>query len=572
MKRWVGVTIAVGFLALALGGYAAQKSKYPPPRFPSYVKEPKSIEEVMPFARAIARQTTGLQGEGLGALKPGESVALVVEATAEDMILEALRRALEERGVKAHVLREHELAGVSRAEAAELRALSRRFTSEHGYIEARRWIDTRFPDPEPAKQWLRERRPDLYHALYPGKVQLPERLREVQKKLDRENVAKGIKQFLEKHPEVKGVFWGTGGTTTLRRYLRPYEDKFLGVMVFDNRWNVMSRIASFPGDVWRLVEERTIEPLGWIDRLHITDPEGTNLACELTEEMAERWARGAYQQGHLYMFPNQATGRFPYSVVEYPAFQKKWNPRSPTPRPEGVIAGTANHAGHHPKIEVHLKDGYISEVRGGGVYGEVWREFLRYPKINELTYPYHDRPGYWLLYEVALGTNPKFFKRPDENMRGENSTERNRSGVLHYGHGIRVHHGPDNPEWSKEWVDFTTKNNLPNDHWFHIHNYFSTYRVRVRGTKNTWITLIDRGRMSALDNPEIRALSSRYGNPSELLSEDWIPHLPGINAPGRYEEYARDPWKTVAAVFQKVTAGTYEYFHPPAAKKVATRR
>jgi hypothetical protein len=87
--------------------------------------------------------------------------------------------------------------------------------------------------------------------------------------------------------------------------------------------------------------------------------------------------------------------------------------------------------------------------------------------------------------------------------------------------------------------------------------------VRVRGTKNTWVTLINKGRMTALDNPEVRALTSRYGDPKDLLAEDWIPHIPGINAPGRYEEYAKDPWKTVSAVFQKIESGTYEYFYPP---------
>ena len=562
MKIWIATFITMFVFVIPAAAHGAEQAKYPPPRFPSYTKAPKSVEEVMPYARAIARQTTGLQGEGFGILKQGEAVALVVEATADDMIVGAIKRAIEERGVKVQILHDYELAGVSRADAAELRKARQRFTSEQGYMEARQWIEERFADPEAPKKWLKERRPDLYNALYPSKADMPDRLREAQKKLDRENVGKGIKDYLEKNPNVKGFFWGRGGTTTLRRYVRPYEEKFLGVMVFDNRWTVMSKISQFPGDVWRLAEERTIEPIAWSDRLEITDPEGTNLTSDLTEDMAERWARGVYQQGHLYMFPNQATGRFPYAVVEYPAFQKKWNPRSPTPKANGVIAGTANHAGHFPRTEAVIKDGYVVDVKGSGTYAEVWREFLKYPKINELTYPYHDRPGYWLLYETALGTNPKFFKRPDENLIGDNVTERNRSGVLHFGHGIRVHHGPDNPEWSKEWVDFTTKNNMPNDHWFHIHNYFSTYRLRVRGTKNTWVTIINKGHMTSLDSPEVRALTSRYGDPKELLAEDWVPQIPGINAPGRYEDYAKDPWKTVSMIFKKVEEGKYEYFYP----------
>ncbi len=230
----------------------------------------------MPYARAIARQTTGLQGDGFGILKDGESVALVLTATAEDMVVQAIKRAIEERGVKVNLLYEYELVGVSRADAAELRKARRQFSSEQGYMEARRWIDERFADPEAPKKWLKERRPDIYDSLYPAKAEVSDRLKETAKKLDRENIGKGIKQFLEKNPNVRGFFWGTGGTTTLRRYVRPYEEKYLGVMVYDNRWTVMSKISSFPGDVWRLAEERTIEPIAWADSLQITDPEGTN--------------------------------------------------------------------------------------------------------------------------------------------------------------------------------------------------------------------------------------------------------------------------------------------------------
>ena len=76
--------------------------------------------------------------------------------------------------------------------------------------------------------------------------------------------------------------------------------------------------------------------------------------------------------------------------------------------------------------------------------------------------------------------------------------------------------------------------------------------------------IINNGRMTALDNPEVRALTSRYGDPKDLLAEDWIPHIPGVNAPGRYEDHAKDPWKTVSMVIKKIESGTYEYFYPAA--------
>ena len=68
--------------------------------------------------------------------------------------------------------------------------------------------------------------------------------------------------------------------------------------------------------------------------------------------------------------------------------------------------------------------------------------------------------------------------------------------------------------------------------------------------------------LTAYRTPELRALASRYGNPDDVLSKDWVPYLPGINTPGKYEEYAKNPWKTFSELMKKVETGTYEYFYP----------
>jgi hypothetical protein len=219
----------------------------------------------------------------------------------------------------------------------------------------------------------------------------------------------------------------------------------------------MSQMSSYPGDLWQLAEEQTLEPIVYVSRIEAVDPEGTNVWADLTEEMAQRWAQGSYQRGHLYMWPNQATGRFGYSFVSYPAFQEKWLPREPIARLNGVIAGT--HAGgFFPRWEVHFKNGFISEVKGGGVYGDAFREFLKYPGLNELTYPYHTTPGYWYLYEIAFGSHPKAFRHPSEMLeQGSTGAERVRSGIIHWGLGIRLWHDPDAPTESKQWLDFTAK-------------------------------------------------------------------------------------------------------------------
>ena len=39
----------------------------------------------------------------------------------------------------------------------------------------------------------------------------------------------------------------------------------------------------------------------------------------------------------------------------------------------------------------------------------------------------------------------------------------------------------------------------------------------------------------------ISELAEKYGDPDDLLREDWIPQIPGITAAGSYDEYARNP-------------------------------
>lgn len=541
----------------------AQPVKYPEPRFPSYVKNPKTVDEVLPAARRIVRNKSGIQGAGMGILQQGDSVLLVPDSDAETLMLDALKAALAERGVTTHIKYNYELAGVSKEDALALQKARHDFTSEKGYMEAVGWIETQFPNPEGAKAWLKGRKPELHALLFPSTRVLSPRMEEVRKKMLRDQVGAGIVAYLAKNPQIRGAYWGKGGSTGLRRAMNPVPQKFLGIFWADNRFEVMSEIGSFPADVWQLSEEKTLEPLAHVDRIHVTDPEGVDISADVNEIQAQRWARGSYQRGHLYMFPNQATGRFGYSVVDYPAFQREWLPREPRVRANGTIGGTHNHTGMYPRWEVKFKDGFITGVEGGGVYGEVLREFLQYPGTNTLVYPYHDEPGFWYLYEAAFGTHPKYFRNPKEMMEGSLGPDRLKAGVIHWGLGIRLWHDPKGPVESEDWKKFTEKHNVAADHSFHTHTYLSTYKVRIRAAER-WVDLLDKGRMTSLDDTEVRALASRYGDPTALLADEWIIDIPGITSPGSYAEYAKDPWKHEKAVADRAMAGTYEYYYPRA--------
>jgi hypothetical protein len=140
--------------------------------------------------------------------------------------------------------------------------------------------------------------------------------------------------------------------------------------------------------------------------------------------------------------------------------------------------------------------------------------------------------------------------------------ERQRAGVIHWGLGVTLHHDPGVRTQSVKLLEFTKQYNLPKDHGFHTHTYFSDYQVHLRHA-DRWVTLIEKGRLASLDHPEVRALASRYGNPDLLLTEDWRPEIPGINAPGEYlTDYAPNPWRTVKGVIDRVLAGNYGHFYP----------
>jgi hypothetical protein len=77
----------------------------------------------------------------------------------------------------------------------------------------------------------------------------------------------------------------------------------------------------------------------------------------------------------------------------------------------------------------------------------------------------------------------------------------------------------------------------------HIHLLFPTLTVTTKS--GTDYTLIDNGRLTALDDPDVRALAAKYGDPDDLLKEDWIPKIPGITCAGSYNEYAQNPGKWI---------------------------
>ena len=249
-------TVVVGLLGVISIGAACGRSEpagpgtstaagtepaetYPAPRWPAYFKPAKTADDLMPAARTLVRNRSGLQGNGMGILKEGESVLIVVNNDAADpMVLEAIGRALKERKITAHIKFRSELLGKSKEQVAleqEGDTKNRRI-ADAGIYQASAWVDGQFPNPAEPKAWLKKRRPDLYAELFPGdkspvgggmgdgegggaEAGAAKKGAPVQSDQYRNRNAIGdaIKKYLTAHPEIRGAFWGSGGSTGLRQ-------------------------------------------------------------------------------------------------------------------------------------------------------------------------------------------------------------------------------------------------------------------------------------------------------------------------------------------------------------------
>lgn len=277
-----------------------------------------------------------------------------------------------------------------------------------------------------------------------------------------------------------------------------------------------SKAAIFPRDVHTLINQKAWHVIweeGRGGRVHLTDPEGTDLTWTLHEDYytrSESLFNATPIWGHLL-----AHGVTP--IVRHEDAT-------------GVVQGTTSHFSRpFPHIELRVEDGLVTKVSGGGRYGQAWSEMLE--ETRHLQYPDFPRPGLFWLQEVAIGTNPKVFRPSNIHLHssGGFEIERRRSGIIHLGFGTF---------WQAPEEDWAAERGILYGH-LHVHLLFPTLDVTTRSGRT--IRLIDRGHLTALNDPEVRKLAGRYGDPEQVLKEDWIPRIPGISAPGSYEEYARDP-------------------------------
>jgi len=284
-----------------------------------------------------------------------------------------------------------------------------------------------------------------------------------------------------------------------------------------NRYNFFFR-TSTPSEIRRAIDNFTMAPLLEGGDVRVTDPEGTDLTFTIDPQLysisEERERRPRLTLGHLWGVPQLVINR-------------ESNAR-------GVIAGTANHTGMYPTLKLYLERHKVVTVEGGGRYGDFIREIIE--RSKNIQWPEKPGPGFAWLVEAGIGTEPAVV--PGWSWY---NGEVRRSGVIHFGIGVNSQ--------TPKFRQFIQDRGLPSTH-VHVHLRFPTYEIK--NSKGKVVRIIDKGRLTAFDDPEVRRVATKFGDPDKWLRNLWVPAVPGINYPGDYaRDYTPDPvawqrkWKSV---------------------------
>lgn len=326
------------------------------------------------------------------------------------------------------------------------------------------------------------------------------------------------------------LLWGYGGPVLCDDRIK------IQRMPFITPEMLASPAHTLPWEVLDAIDKWVWDRIRHARRVRIVDPEGTDITFTNHDEyydskrefyhpdLVRDFWRGNEKFGKTYL-PGHILGR-PWMFL-------------PNEESYGVIAGTMNHIGPVPWTQLVVENSRIIEIREGGLFGDKLRKLME--ETKELQYPGFPGKGLFYWWEASIGTNPHIHRPRKDFLKGWVNClyERMRSGVIHMGFGTIISSYPER---------LAAKQGLPVGHW-HIHLYFPT--VTCEMVDGSTEPLIEDGHLLALDDPKIHKTAAKYGDPDLLLSESWIPAIPGINVKGDYwKHYASDPTAWTLAELQ----------------------
>ncbi|MBI4465079.1 MAG: hypothetical protein HY647_10275 [Acidobacteria bacterium] len=492
---------------------ARTELNYPQPRYPRYLVNPDT-QRMLAAARFAVRQTAGMSP--LGKMQSGQTVYVLLQWGQDSRVWEAMKQAWAERGVEAQPLYVWDVLGITEEEYKQRMSKD----AVHGN--------------EAWKEFGTFR--TVYRKYYPEEIQ-QQFGNPFTDEYTRVNFLPG---YLDKHPEIQHIYAGQGGGVFWVAALgKKHGEKFMGNWLYARVIDLLSKASEYPADVWSLVDEKILRAVPFVSEVTLQDPEGTNLHWTLTPEEAQLWSKNTGISNHIYIYPN---------------------PLHSTMQEGAVLVAHANHTGLYPTMTVHVDaHGGIQSIEGGGRTGELFKMLINHPDFQNVKFPKSPLPGYWFFRQDGLASNPKYVKNFMALTEGTpwlaNDTERQRAGVQHLAFSYEST-DPEDLAYAKE-------RGIPlgnGEHTAHLHLYFSSVQWKLRDT-GEWVTVSEKGYIKMFDDPEVRALASRYGDPELIFRYEWIPGIPGINVAGDYQkDFAPDPWEWFMSEYQRIQQGTYQYF------------
>lgn len=398
----------------------------PAPKMPE-IKRITAVEELLPTARKMVSREAASMYEGIE-VKEGQKVLFINDFTADQLVVEALTRAIRERGAHVDIIFLEGFPGLK--DPVDL-------------------LDSMF-----SNNWY----PDwAWAAANEADIVL-------------------LTAFLkEPHTPVPPLS------------NKPFVDNV--EMTADL---MISDYETFPVEVRDTIDDVAWEKLANCSQVRWTDLEGTDITLNLKPEAWQKSIDGnmnrfgnPYMHGHL-MLPAPCldmSGVFVTSSITF---------GGPVPRTSLIIDG-----------------GRVVEVKGGGNFGDRLRE--SFEKYGDLASPKCPGPGINWITTVGICTHPKARQSPFyDDLAGSAriyawTFGHRRSGVMHtsVGEGMA----------SSNYKVIR-----------HMDTYFNTLVTEEE-------TIIENGHLTALEDPRVRQVAAKYGDPDQLLEECWIPAVSGVNAP-----------------------------------------
>lgn len=305
------------------------------------------------------------------------------------------------------------------------------------------------------------------------------------------NINTELPRYLEEDipKTVKAAVWGTDVLIGATTYLIHPNDKWLNIPMmetglriiypmFPTVYHLASEFSRFPAEILFAMALRDYEIVRNGKKLRITDPKGTDIVATISNTPYDFLAGGSgfnqrfgYQNKGTFVVPGTIVGGRFWSDINGVVYFD-------------LIELVARSPIKAPKWEV--SKGYVTRVEGPGT--EAWARMIERDKKAAL------------FSEIMWAYNPKMDL---SEVWPENEPVTRCGGVLHMAMGQPASRAQGNVEKAS-----THK---------HVHMHGTLVMPTV--TVDDKHVILKEGHITALDDPKIREIAAKYGEPDKILAE-----------------------------------------------------